>query len=317
MLILMPAIDLDQFSRHIYRDLPADAKERKSADAMALVLAEGLVNIANWQHGMSTPEFVFALMPFRHSSTLERLEVVLGLISKRRDTVGHSDELLSKFQKQTLRRYQALQDKAKADAAGDIVDHHYFATDETNILSDPLVTTVQSFLLKHLKATPHGAKPIPLAISLSGGVDSMVIAKILAVLRDHGLIGLGAGAGGGISRRDKTAEDSNLHPVEVVAMHIDYGNRPESVEEARFVHWYATDILRFEWRLRQITEVTRGVTERSDYEKVSRSIRYSFYKEILAEMSCQGVIFGHHIGDVQENVISNVMRWALLNLVCV
>lgn len=24
-----------------------------------------------------------------------------------------------------------------------------------------------------------------------------------------------------------------------------------------------------------------------------------------------GVIFGHHLGDVQENVISNVMRWAL------
>ncbi len=75
-----------------------------------------------------------------------------------------------------------------------------------------------------------------------------------------------------------------------------------------------------------INEVTRGITDRTEYEKASREIRYSFYKEILKKYenrklsqwmytikdskrkNSTGVIFGHHIGDVQENVISNIMR---------
>ena len=55
--------------------------------------------------------------------------------------------------------------------------------------------------------------------------------------------------------------------------------------------------------------------------------RYSHYRAVLAEFSTcvggggggnsggGGVIFGHHKGDIQENVISNVMKGAtLLNL---
>ena len=58
-----------------------------------------------------------------------------------------------------------------------------------------------------------------------------------------------------------------------------------------------------------------GITNRDEYEKVARDIRYSFYKEVTSgvandhpHQSRCGVIFGHHMGDVQENVISNVMR---------
>jgi tRNA(Ile)-lysidine synthase TilS/MesJ len=51
-----------------------------------------------------------------------------------------------------------------------------------------------------------------------------------------------------------------------------------------------------------------GVTGRDEYEKISRDIRYGFYTEVLTATGCGGVIFGHHLGDVQENVISNVMR---------
>jgi len=77
-----------------------------------------------------------------------------------------------------------------------------------------------------------------------------------------------------------------------------------------------------------VDEVTRGVTNRDEYEKVARDIRYAFYKQCMAQASVttdsgdnnannsninkvvlSGVIFGHHEGDVQENVISNVMRY--------
>jgi tRNA(Ile)-lysidine synthase TilS/MesJ len=84
-----------------------------------------------------------------------------------------------------------------------------------------------------------------------------------------------------------------------------------------------------------VDEVTRGVTARDQYEKVARDIRYQFYRTCLREAAAEGseregeeggregeegegkssgrilsgVIFGHHQGDVQENVISNVMRF--------
>ncbi len=83
-------------------------------------------------------------------------------------------------------------------------------------------------------------------------------------------------------------------------------------------------------QVRRVDEVTRGVTNRDEYEKVARDIRYAFYKQCMAQASAttdsvskvdsdvnnninkvvlSGVIFGHHEGDVQENVISNVMRY--------
>jgi len=92
-------------------------------------------------------------------------------------------------------------------------------------------------------------------------------------------------------------------------------------------------------QVRRVDEVTRGVTNRDEYEKVARDIRYAFYKQCMAQASAttdsgednsdfnngnnsknevvlSGVIFGHHEGDVQENVISNVMRYQKLTLFC-
>lgn len=126
----------------------------------------------------------------------------------------------------------------------------------------------------------------PIVISLSGGVDSMVITRILVYLRSRKLI----------------------HSSNIVAVHIDYANRVESGQEADYVEQYC---LRHgvDFEKRVINEVTRGITDRDQYEKVARQIRYDFYKQVLSSRRGRGVIFGHHRGDVQENVISNVMRY--------
>ena len=54
--------------------------------------------------------------------------------------------------------------------------------------------------------------------------------------------------------------------------------------------------------------MTRGVTARDEYEKESRRIRFQAYADYMARTGARAVFFGHHKGDVQENVISNVMR---------
>jgi tRNA(Ile)-lysidine synthase TilS/MesJ len=95
-------------------------------------------------------------------------------------------------------------------------------------------------------------------------------------------------------------------------MHLDYANRPESGREAAFVSEWCAE-LGIVCRVRVVNEVTRGITDRDEYEKTARTIRYSFYQHCLTQelpldSEGKGVIFGHHQGDVQENVISNVMR---------
>jgi uncharacterized protein (DUF924 family) len=105
-------IVLDQFSRHIYRlrGLASDHCDRKAADTLALAVAEELTSRPGWDDDLSVPEFVFSLMPFRHSATIERLQGVMASIARRQSSESEAMDLLHKFSKQTIRRLQHLQD---------------------------------------------------------------------------------------------------------------------------------------------------------------------------------------------------------------
>lgn len=275
---------VDQFSRHIYRhmSLVDDDELRKKADEKALQLASELTSSAFWDSSFSTAERVFALMPFRHNATVQGLKYVMSSIDDQEAKIEWEGELLSRFRKQTLRRLQTLEDHTAAKNADSILEREQFDADESDMVSDELVVAVDSFLKEVLPSREgDGQSLAPVAISLSGGVDSMVICKILSKLKT---------AGG------------------VVAIHIDYANRDESGDEAGYVEQYCRQLGNVSFHKRVVSEVTRGVTDRTEYEVVSREARYNFYKEIMASTGCMGVIFGHHEGDVQENVLSNVMR---------
>lgn len=97
-------------------------------------------------------------------------------------------------------------------------------------------------------------------------------------------------------------------------MHIDYANRVESAAEAAFLEKWCTD-RGVRWFVRRVSEVSRGVTDRNAYEKESRRIRFDAYRSAIRACGAPAVFFGHHMGDVHENVISNVMKGcALLNV---
>lgn len=127
-------------------------------------------------------------------------------------------------------------------------------------------------------------------VSLSGGVDSMVIASALAYIRDT------------------EAAKRNLEPdnvLHITAIHIDYANRPESRAEASFVERYSKQI-GAKFVCRRINEVTRGITARDDYERIAREIRFELYRQCSSEAAkgCIGVVnegsvgvmLGHHRG---------------------
>lgn len=109
-------IVLDQFSRHIFRyqEYPADYESRKIADTAALNLAQKLQEeneavVSFWPMAM----MVFALMPFRHNASVDRLEFVLQQLQERETRDLQGTELMLRFRKQTVRRLQHLQDRAR------------------------------------------------------------------------------------------------------------------------------------------------------------------------------------------------------------
>jgi tRNA(Ile)-lysidine synthetase-like protein len=150
---------------------------------------------------------------------------------------------------------------------------------------------------------------VPLIVSLSGGVDSMVVATVLAHLRDN----------------------CNYSHLRLAAVHIDYANRPESGAEADYCARYCQQ-RGFAFTCRRIEEVTRGITARDEYERRAREIRFQEYRnaiskerqqvaEVLSTNSSSinnkvrvgndlvcGVVLGHHRGDLRENVLSNAHK---------
>jgi len=279
---------LDQVSRHCHRE-EEEREKRDRNDGFALGVMEEILADGAFVGSLSTAAFVFLLMPLRHSPNGERLKRVIFLTEEREREHEHDVELLKKFKRATARRLQHIDTGGQGEREGegegerqfsdaDILERQEFDADESNVMKEKLLKTVDAYLRE--KEVRGGC----VGVSLSGGVDSMVLTRILTILRE---------AGGEFS---------------IVAVHIDYGNRPESAAEADFVRrWCEKWAVTF--RMRRIEEVKRATTKRDEYEKVAREIRYGTYLDVMKEFpACRAFLFGHHQGDLQENVISNMMK---------
>ncbi|KAL4157195.1 hypothetical protein PRNP1_006220 [Phytophthora ramorum] len=283
---------LDQLSRHVYRDRndATNLEQLKRNDAHVLAIVEQDLLPNRWHETLPVPRFVFALMPLRHSPTPERLHDVLAAIEARRRLQGQHGELLEKFRRTTTGRLQHLRGGPEKETTtrisdDDILEREFMETDEHDMARNRLYRAMDEYLTQ-MKAREHSH----LAVSLSGGVDSMVVAYLLHKLSEKH---------GGFT---------------TVAVHLDYGNRAKSTAECDYVHRWC-ERFGIVFHVRRIDEVKRATTKRDDYERISREIRYSTYADVLEKYNAPGMCFGHHRGDVQENVISNMMKGlSLLNL---
>ena len=115
-------------------------------------------------------------------------------------------------------------------------------------------------------------------VSLSGGVDSIVALHIAKKLSNN-----------------------------VVAVHINYNNRIESMEELDFVNYYC-NLLNVKLVYRTITEISRldcltnGL--RDIYEDLTKKIRYNMYDKLSDDNTY--VLLGHNKDDCFENIITNI-----------
>ena len=108
----------NQFSRHIYRDRTGGQVERLTAnDNFAMSLSKEFLVKLKWDRYVPTLYRIFATMPLRHNHpSTGDLEFVLSQIEKYKERSALNEKVLSKFEKQTVRRLEALRDAEKVSS---------------------------------------------------------------------------------------------------------------------------------------------------------------------------------------------------------
>ena len=118
-----------------------------------------------------------------------------------------------------------------------------------------------------------------ICVSLSGGVDSMVLLFLL----------------------------SNIININLYAIHINYKNRDTSDDEMNMCIKFC-NYLNIPIFVREINEIKRSRdNDRDLYEEVTRKIRFSFYK-IIQDKYDFVITMGHNKDDCIENIFSNIIR---------
>ena len=120
-------------------------------------------------------------------------------------------------------------------------------------------------------------------VSLSGGVDSMVLASLFVILKQY-------------------------HPlINIIAIHINYKNRAETdLEESFIKEWCDTNSIVLESY--NMGDLRRDMIQREYYEQETKRRRFEYYRELIKKYGASGIYLAHHKGDEQENTFSNIIN---------
>ena len=268
---------LDQFSRHVFRNDQTTLDKLCSA---ANILAN---DMCQKDEDLELPFYqrLYVLLAIRHKNTYEDL-----IYCKRRARSYFQESIddlirFERFMKKTQRDLKVFpvlpEDSVNKD------DAVYFDLLDTNstwkpVSPMPLITKHQ--MLSHLLKRIAHVQMKKVVLSLSGGVDSMVIFHLLKASK-----------------------------IPFVCVHIDFAHRNESRYEAEFVINYCNthNIKCFYRRIDEYSRNKHDKLSRPAYERQTKEERLSFIRTIIGQEDAQAVIFGHHMDDVIENVFTNIM----------
>lgn len=271
-------IVIDQFTRNLYRKGDFRRNDKKT-----LELLEGMLSKRedlNYNHFVQR---MFILLPLRHSKIAKNIRKVLELLEEYKREFTNTVELqyIEKFKIATIRdltkatgEYNYTNKVPKSiDYTNytSVLDTEYGTREKLNNKID-LETVVLQYLQKYnIKR---------LGVSLSGGIDSMVLLQILRKL---------------------------LGKDNVVCGYISHSNREVAVKELEFLIDWCNN-LEVILVYRKVDYMNRESVEREFYEEETRNIRFELYKHIVEEYSLDGVCLGHHRDDIGENVMMNVLQ---------
>ena len=291
--LLGQIILLDQVTRHYQRVNGSNYVEKYQELSIELT-----TNILQNEHLLKSNEYCFALLPYRHTRHPKLMYECLDRIRQKINTTP-DDKYYLRFEKATLLALaqfiypeqhipkEHLKQPFPIQIA-DVVDPNIKFNIKPNTPYKILETE------QHLPKewTIGFSKLIPkshtVCCSLSGGVDSMICSYILKKMGFN-----------------------------VYAVMINYGNRNESEMEVDLVKWWCQQI-GIHLYIRHITELKRSrqSKERSDYEEITRIMRFNAYKN-AHKLYCQlnelnedkpYVVLGHNKNDATENVFANLAK---------
>lgn len=241
---------------------------------------------------------IFILLPLRHSKTTPNLDFVmqrLNLYSSQQLT-EEDIKFLNRFRIATLNDYLTVTDTTHIITK--ISDHmpsydeniHDINCKDMILLKckymEQLESMQNSELLNNIKLFLITNKITKIAVSLSGGVDSNVLLFILYILRSNNII----------------------HSL--VAIHIDYNFRNESLAEATYLikwcQYFNIPII-----VRKINHFPSNIYDivgRDFYEEHTKSLRFNLYHYAIRMFGVQGICLGHHKDDLIENVFMNMLK---------
>ena len=269
-------IYLDQFSRHFCRDGLIDEDEVHHNRIMAIQLIEYHLDKLK---AMDEIEIVFALMPFKH---LKRFNFIFEYLHNtwlpENNTKIIDCPTLQKFYIDTYKKAFTLN-----TVKSNLITEHTLEEYDSSLICDyyPELYTSSEWSI----GRADGDSLIPflktdkkIIVSLSGGVDSMVMLTLL-----------------------------KYNKVDVCAVHIVYGNRKESEHEYRLLAEFCNklQVPLFVYRIKWLR---RGEVDRQFYEDMTRDLRFATYhaaaEVINSPEPC--VMMGHIKDDVVENVWTNI-----------
>jgi tRNA(Ile)-lysidine synthase TilS/MesJ len=322
-------IYLDQFSRHFARlgVLEEEEVTARREKARRLVESAGAEEIC----AMDEVELTFCMMPFKHlehwSFIFRTIHTVWLPRRTRQGSEGCAAASLTSFpvlqrfyidtykKAYTLERMRAGLGRAGSNAAPFLSRHpDHPAHDPKSVCEfypeeyendDPLWGQLNP-LIAIMESNENGLAPLLRAlkpykraiVSLSGGVDSMVMLRIL-----------------------------KRNGADVTALHIVYGNRPESEDELRVIAEFCRR-LEVKLAVYRIPWLRRAFIEREFYEEMTRQLRFWAYQciaesmqeeRIAAHGAVEGwggeaaqqqtvpVLLGHIQDDVVENIWTNIV----------
>jgi tRNA(Ile)-lysidine synthase TilS/MesJ len=281
-------IYLDQFMRHFRRASPDTIREE--AVILARVRATEIV-LSHVSEIAALDEFelVFCLMPFKHVGDFEFIFTAIhqywlpahGSVCPPLLMKFYADSYVKHYSRMDVVYKDVICcDSPTTDDVGpdydvsricDSYPEQYSRGHGGEWASQPIPDCAAPLvepLVSH--GPPHGRS---LVVSLSGGVDSMVMCYLL-----------------------KRAG------IPVVAAHIIYGNRDVCEDEFAFLRTYCTRLgvplyaYRIEW-------LRRGHVDRDFYESMTRTLRFLLYQCVGSDEP--HVALGHIQDDLVENVWTN------------
>ncbi len=264
-------IYFDQFYRHFCRHGIVTEKDiYEKRKILVKIIKDHNESLKNYDE----IEIIFALMPFKHFKEYDFIFDYLHNHWLPADKKIIDYPNLQKFYIDTYKKAFTLE-----TVRANLVSDHVLLPYDASLICDYYPDRYQSKAW-NLDDIPDN-KLLPLLktdkkviVSLSGGVDSMVMLSLL-----------------------------KYNKVDVSAVHIIYGNRKESEHEYHLLAKFCVrlDVPLFTYRIKWLK---RGEIDRQFYEEMTRDLRFATYHAVGLQEPC--VMMGHIKDDVVENIWTNI-----------